>query len=270
MVSVIDGNGNQPAALAQLSSNGKLTVSRTGLSLLCGVGGSGVTLVTYVKALHLARFGDSHPGTEFLGLDVIEGPPEVAIAGRQDGPPLDAVSLEPGLEYVQIGEDCIPPRLSQEMATRRDFRPDLRVLLERQPGRRYAKSLENGTRGERSYGELARRWSAAEIRSALRDTLGRLNDLRLRRVDGRVAAPSASLQIIIAASLAGGVGSAVALPLVGEIKRTMNGLGMDVSGSTFIGLFFAPEAFPRTVLRLSNAFETLRDIAIAQKEGVVP
>ncbi|MDI6872041.1 MAG: tubulin-like doman-containing protein [Bacillota bacterium] len=270
MVSVINGNGNQPAVLAEPSPSGKLTVSAAGLSLMCGVGGSGVTLVTQVKALHRARFGESHPGTGFLGFDVMEEPPVVSVTAGHDGTQARAVGLEPGLEYVQIGEDCIPPRLSQEMAMRRDFRPDLRVLLERQPGRRYAKSLENGTRGERSYGELARRWSAAEIRSALRETLGRLNDLRLRRTDARMAAPSASLQIIVAASLAGGVGSAVTLPLVGEIKSTMNALGMDVSGATFVGLFFTPEAFPRTVLRLSNAFETLRDIALAQKEGVVP
>lgn len=80
-----------------------------------------------------------------------------------------------------------------------------------------------------------------------------------------------SLQVVIVGSIVGGVGSSIALPLCGEVKRSMDQLGMDINQSTFIGVCFTPDCFiPDTALRLCNAYQTVNDFNIAQREGVVP
>jgi hypothetical protein len=139
--------------------------------------------------------------------------------------------------------------------------------LARQPDGRFTKSLQSGTEGERLYGLVAFYWSLGEVRRLITSALRSLNDLRL---PGEVASTATSLQVIIASSLAGGVGSSVALPLCGEVKEAMRRLGMDINQSTFIGVCFTPDCFPETSLRLSNSFQTVDDFQTAQREGVTP
>ena len=136
--------------------------------------------------------------------------------------------------------------------------------------------------GHRLYGEgvfetlseiegLKKEKTLAEIRNLLMATLKELNDVRLPG-EGRdpTAVSTMSILVVIASSLAGGVGSAITLPLCGEVKRAMDQLGMDVSQSLFLGVFFTAECFPETGLRLSNTYETLADCGVAQWKGVIP
>jgi hypothetical protein len=76
------------------------------------------------------------------------------------------------------------------------------------------------------------------VRKHLLRTLHALNDVRLPGESRRAAAGGMSVQVIIIASIAGGVGSSIALPLCGEVKRAMDQLGMDVHQSVFIGACF--------------------------------
>jgi hypothetical protein len=237
-------------------------------ALFIGAGGSGVLTVTYLKALFLSRIRVIPAGAGFLGFDVMDSPPTVMI------PPIDAggrgsqVRLKTGIEYCPIGQECDPARLSSAFHSGSDHNHAIQRLIERQPGGRLMKSIQAGTQGERLYGLLGLTWNLADVRRLLSSTLRRLNDLRLPR-DGDHGAAIA-LQVVVVGSVAGGVGSAVVLPLCGEVKRAMHVLGMDVNRSTFVGICYTPDAFPETQLRLSNAFDTLNDFAIAQKEGVTP
>jgi len=268
---------DSPFAGLQLQdpSNGRPSVENiVRRTLVAAGGGSGVLLATHMKARHVARHGKVQDSTRFLGFDVVDSPPIVTlqregILGTEPQPV--TVRLEQGTEYCRIGKDCDPTRLSQVLNQNPDLNPGLQELLDRQPGRRFTKSLENGTEGERLYGLLAFFWSLAQVRNLLMATLKELNDLRLPG-EGRdpAAVSTMSILVVIAASLAGGVGSAISLPLCGEVKRAMDRLGMDVSQSLFLGVFFTPECFPETTLRLSNTCETLGDYGVAQREGVIP
>jgi hypothetical protein len=245
-------------------SSGKVDGARR--TLVIGAGGSGVLAVTHLKALHISRFGGLRAGTRLLGFDVMEVPITASGPRTTGDPEPPSTRLEPGIEYFQIGRDCDPTRLSQLMRARQQVNGDLRALIQLQPDGRFTKSLQTGTEGERLYGYLAFTWSAGEVRRALSMVLRSLNDLRLPGEQ-----PGAmSLQVVVIFSVAGGVGSSIALPLCREVKRTMDRLGMDVNQSTFIGLGFTPDCFPETVLRLSNAAETLRDFNSAQKEAIIP
>jgi hypothetical protein len=239
-------------------------------ALIIGAGGSGVLAVTHVDALHLARFGGVRPGTKFLGFDVMPSPPVVTVRRQGDAPLTEetlSVRLEPGVEYCRIGQGCDPRRLAGIVRADGALAPELRHLLERQPGQRFTKSLENGTEGERLFGLLAFVWSLPEIRRRLRDALRQLNDLRLP--GGHVAA-SRSILVAIVNSVVGGVGSAVALLLCREVKRAMDDLGMDVPGSLFIAICFTPDAFQPSTLRHSNTYDTLQDYSVAQREAMLP
>ena len=245
--------------------NAELPAGSNGRTLAIGAGGAGTLAVTHLKALHLSRFGRVRPGARFLGFDVMETPPIVSVPGSSI-----SANLEPGIEYCQIGEGCDPTRLSQMARVADGVNPELRRLIDRQPDGRFTKSLQTGTEGERLYGLLAFTWSVAQVRRAIVRSLRAINDLRLPGSNGATSAPGVSLQVMILASLAGGVGSSIALPLCGEVKKAMDDLGMDVHRSTFIGVYFTPDCFPETELRLANAFETLNDLNLAQKEAMIP
>jgi hypothetical protein len=261
----------QPQDVSNREPSVEDVVRRT---LVVGAGGSGVLLATHMKARYVARYGRVLDSARLLGFDVVDSPPLVTLH-RPDvfaiGSRPVRVRLEQGTEYCRIGKDCVPTRLSYVLKTNPHLNPGLRKLLQRQPDGRFAKSLENGTEAERLYGLVAFYWSLAEVRNLLMAALKELNDLRLPG-EGRdpAAVSTMSVMVVIAASAAGGVGSAISLPLCGEVKRAMDQLGMDVNQSLFLGACFSPECFPETTLRLSNTYETLADYSVAQKEGVTP
>lgn len=236
-----------------------------GRTLVIGAGGSGVLAVSHLKALHLSRFGRVAPGTRFLAFDVVETPPVVTVPGSGV-----TSRLEPGLEYHQIGRDCDPTRLAHLSRAGGDLNPDIQKVLDHQPDGRFTKSLQSGTEGERIYGLLAFYWSLGEIRRALLSTLRTLNDLRVPGELRGSVSTGISVQVIILNSIAGGVGSSIALPLCGETKRAMDRLGMDVNQSTFIAVCFTPDCFPETLLRFANAHQTINDFNIAQREALIP
>ena len=160
---------DSPFAGLQLqdASNGRPSVEDiVRRTLVVGAGGSGVLLATHMEARHVARYGKVHDSTRFLGFDVVDSPPIVTLE-REDvlevEPRPVTVRLEQGTEYCRIGKDCDPTRLSHVLNQNPGLNPGLRELLDRQPGRRFTKSLENGTEGERLYGLLAFFWSLVQV-----------------------------------------------------------------------------------------------------------
>jgi hypothetical protein len=256
------------ASVENSNSHGNVGLRRT---LVIGAGGSGVLAATHFKALQIARYGAVRPGTRLLGFDVMETPSAVSVPQMQSANgATPQTRLEPGMEFVQIGRDCDPTRLSHVARQGRDINPELRELIALQPDGRFTKSLQTGTEGERLYGNLAFTWSLGEVRRTLQTTLRALNDVRLPAESAAHTSAGLSLQVLVLTSLAGGVGSSIALPLARETKRAMDRLGMDVNQSTFVGVCFTPDCFPETVLRFSNAAETIRDINLSQKEAMIP
>lgn len=237
-----------------------------GRSLIVCVGGSGCLYGAFVKAGFVEQHGQVPGNIALLGFDVMAEPPVVMM--RRDGGANSPVTLELNVEYLPLGKDLDPPRVSELLRQRPHLRPALHWLLSRQPGGRYARSLERGSEGERSYGLMAFKWSELDVESLVERTLRRLNDMRLGA--GDEPRRRGISNVFIVGSEAGGVDSAIALPVAGLIKRAMWRLGLSLQHCLFVYAAVAPEAFPETQLRLSNAYETLADVAVAQREGVIP
>jgi hypothetical protein len=228
------------------------------LALIVGLGGSGSLSATHLNSNLTVRHGGVIPGVKFLAFDVMPEPPEVnGPAGR--------VRLTPDIEYLQIGRGCNPPALRAASRTN-SIDGGLRDLVLRQPGGRLPRSLQNGSEGERLFGRIALEWSRTEVRRMISRALTELSDLRLPGKRGT----GSSILIVVVAGTAGGVGSSIALPVVADIKREADRLGIDPASCTFIGVAILPEALEPTKMRSSNAFDTISDYDYCQKEGVLP
>lgn len=255
----VDGRADPVSDLVNKIATEGATTSRP--LIAAGCGGSGTHLVTALKAEHLRRDGATPANVKFIGLDVLAVPPAVSLSSGA------IVQLEPGVEYLQLGQGCNPALLRQRRDEGR-LDPELAELVDLQPGGHFARSLELGSEGERIFGMLGYRWSRREVRRLITRALTGIADVRAGASNG--GAPAEAPIVIVAASVAGGVGSAIALPVAGEFRRTMRRLGMNVEASTFISVLVLPEAFPTTSLRLSNCIDTLNDFEIAQEKGVIP
>lgn len=227
-------------------------------TIVFGTGSYGTLVATYVKA----GAGDD-PAIACIGLDVMNDPPAVVTHSDQG----DTITmLELGPEYIVLGRDLDPPHLSAVLRERAGS-DVFRWLLDRQPGGRFIKSVEIGTEGERSYGLLALLWSQPEIEKLLKRVLKRLNDVRILDGAGDTVADT-PINVIFVGSTAGGVGSAIVLPLCGLVKEAMDRLGIGTHRSLFTYFAVAADAFDETPQQLANSYESLTDIAIAQKEGL--
>jgi hypothetical protein len=236
-------------------SPGALVRAKT---LVIGTGSYGTLVATYVKA----GAGDD-PAIACIGLDVMNGPPAVVTHSDHGD---NVTVLEVRREYVVIGRDLDPPHLSAVLRERAGG-DVFRWLLNRQSGGRFIKSVEIGTEGERSYGFLALLWSQREVEELLKQVLKRLNDVRV--IDGAGdAVADTPINVIFVGSTAGGVGSAIVLPLCGLVKEAMDRLGIGTHRSLFTYFAVAADAFDETPQQLANSYESLTDIAIAQKEGL--
>ena len=107
-----------------------------------------------------------------------------------------------------------------------------------------------------------------EVRRLISSALIELNDVRVG-ADNDAAGANAPL-IIVVSSIAGGVGSAITLPLIADVKRELDRLGMDPGACTFVSLAILPETFPALAQRSSNALDTIEDFNHAQKHGEMP
>lgn len=232
-----------------------------------GLGGSGTTAVTHVKAKELAEFGTVRPGIAFLAIDVMPEPP-VVTTRTPDGASV-SVTLELRRDYVAIGQDLDPRHLSHALRDGARGNDDLRWLLEQQPNRRFMQSVDKGTESLRSFGYLCFLWSQGAIEEAVAAVLTRLSDVRLRDSAGAVISVAAT-DWLMTGSDAGGLGSSVALPMAGLVKRVMTRLGLPVNRSFFTYLVLGAEAFPERPQRLSNACELLGELGVAQREGITP
>lgn len=237
------------------ASPGSIVRAKT---IIIGVGSYGTLVSTYIKA----GAGDD-PGVVCVGMDVMNDPPPV-VTHSDNG---DKVTvLEAGREYIVLGRDLDPPHLSAVLRERAGS-DVFRWLLNRQPSGRFIKSVEIGTEGERSYGLLALLWSQREVEELLKHVLKRLNDVRVLDGAGDTVADT-PINVIFIGSTAGGVGSSIVLPVCGLAKEAMDRLGIGTHRSLFTYFAVAADAFDETPQQLSNSYESLTDIAIAQKEGL--
>ena len=227
-------------------------------TLIVGCGGTGVIVATYIKA----GMGDD-ASTACVGFDVMSDPP--VVVSRDDAGEV-VTRLEMKREYIPLGRDLDPPHLSAVLRER-PGQDVFRWLLSRQPGGRFIKSVEMGTEGERVYGYLALLWSQRDVEELLRQVLRRLNDVRVMDGAGEAIADT-PINVIFVGSTAGGAGSAIVLGVCGLVKEAMDRLGIGVHRSLFTYFAVAADAFGETLQQLSNSYETVTDVAVAQKEGI--
>jgi len=223
-------------------------------------GGTGNEVGVNVKAIM-----HQNDPVAFVGIDVMPSAPTVmkpVNAGSQ------AVSFQPGIEYIRIGVDMDLPRLRAELRTHRQRRQHLAWLLDGLSTSITAQSVEAGTKARRRLAAAALEWSRTEVERGVERALRRLNDIRAKDRSGRVV-ENAPINVVVIASLAGGVGSATVFPMAGIVKSTMDRLGAAAHRSMFTLFAVGADAFNETQLRLANEFETLADIEAAQRKGVV-
>ncbi len=228
-------------------------------TLASSVGGSACLVGTHLKAL-----ADGDPAIAFLGLDVMANPPVVMVNDHGIQRP---IRFEREIEYVRLGAGMDLAATWASLRTHPGRRSSLAQVLGRSR-RPPPASVEIGTEARRQLAYAAFIWSRAEVEVAVERSLRRLNDLRLRDRNGAVIT-DAAVNVLIVGSTAGGVGSATALPMAGLVKQVMERIGMPVHRSLFTYLAIGPSAFPPNEHRLSNSFETLRDVELSQRRGVV-
>lgn len=228
-------------------------------ALLFGIGGAGNAILASANA-----HADGDPAIAFIGVDVVADPPAVYV--KRNGSAV-AVSLERRLQYIRAGVDMDVAKLWTD--ARRSHRA--RTLAARIVSRSRTappSSVEIGTEARRQLGFAALAWSRAEIELAVERAVRRLGDVRLTDAAGNVVT-QAPMNVLFVTGIAGGVGSGMIFPMIGIVKQVMARAGIPLHRSLFSLLAVGPSAFPQTDLRLSNAFETLRDLEIAQRRAVV-
>ena len=131
-----------------------------------------------------------------------------------------------------------------------------------------AQSVEAGTKARRRLAYAALEWSRVEVERAVERSLRKLNDVRVKDRHN-IVVENAPINVVVIASLAGGVGSATAFPMAGIVKEAMDRLGTASHRSMFTLFAVGADAFNETRLRLSNEYDTLTDVEAAQRRGVV-
>lgn len=228
-------------------------------TLMIGAGGGGNRVLAYANA-----YSDGNPAVAFIGVDVVADPPTVYVKrGGRDV----AVSLDRGLQYIRAGVDMDLAKLWAD-ARRHDRMRTLTARIVSRSRTAPPSSVEIGTEARRQLGYAALAWSRPEVERAVERAVRRLGDVRLTDAVGNVVT-QAPMNVLFVSGIAGGVGSGMIFPLIGLVKQVMERAGIPLHRSLITLLAVGPSAFPPTDLRLSNAFETLRDLEIAQQRGVV-
>lgn len=236
-----------------------ITLQPVKTMFVCG-GGTGNEVGVNLKAI-------SHPDdpVAFVGVDVMPAAPTVLV---ENGDGVSAVTFQAGVEYIRIGVDMDLPRLRAELRAHPGRREHLAWLLDGLSASIVAQSVESGTKARRRLAAAALEWSRADVEHGVERALRKLNDVRVKDRGGQVV-ENAPINVVIIASLAGGVGSATAFPMAGIVKSTMDRLGAASHRSMFTLFAVGTDAFNETRLRLNNEYDTLADIEAAQAQGVV-
>jgi hypothetical protein len=227
-------------------------------TFLFGVGGSATLEATYVKA-----YANDDPLIGIVSGDVMDTPPTVFV--RRNGADVP-VTLEPALEYVRFGTEMDMPALWTDVRMHGKASTLAARIVGLSPTVP-STSVEIGTEARRQLGYAAFIWSQPEIDRAIERTLRRLGDVRVKDASGNVI-NDAPINVVLMAGFAGGVGAGSMLPAISLVKAVMHRIGLPVHRSLFTIFGVGASAFPLTDLRLSNAFETLHDLELAQKKGV--
>jgi hypothetical protein len=236
----VDGAGQQRASFSNWPT------------LVVGAGGTGVKVLTFLKALLLTRLGPEFAASRIrlLAFDTAQEPFSVRVGE-------DVVTLEPGSELFLIGRVPVP-NIRHNLHRLDAIRERLGTALANLPP---VIMRSRGAKQIRPLGLLSFYWHFPLVEDQLRTALWAL----ARRDD--TEGPAGLLQgeginSYVISSLIGGTGSAVYLDTAYLIRDLLDELGGLDDSSQVVSVGVLPQAFPgvRGPNLLPNTLATLKEL----------
>lgn len=195
-------------------------------TLVIGLGGTGHRVVVLLKATALLTWGQERVERlfKFLVFDTAQEALTVNLGGG-------AVSLEPGSEFVDIGQTPVP-NIKRNLDRQSAIRERLGGVIANLP----PVVLRNGAKQLRPLGLLAFLWRYAEVETRLREAIWALAGRQ--RNEGREG-----INVFIVNSLVGGTGSSTFLDVAHLVRDLFDELGSLGDFCYLTGVGLLPRAF---------------------------
>lgn len=225
-------------------------------TLVVGLGGTGHTVLTYLKARYLDSFG---PGVlnpkvlRFLSFDTAEE--SITAESEQHG----LVSLEKGREFIWIGGVQI-----QNLLNSMDRKPFIKEWF---PTNFQPRNITQGAQQVRPLGRLALFENYAKIRDTLNQTINELSSARGEGMEAEhfVVPPSTGVNVVIVSSICGGTGSGIFL----DMAYILHNICRMMPFYRVNGYLVMPQAFstvPGEAIQ-ANGFAALRELDYFNEYG---
>jgi hypothetical protein len=198
-------------------------------TLFIFLGGTGVRIATFLKALLIARFG--YPLPPWIRLLVFDTTREPFAVRRGDR----TIQLEEGSELFVLS-DVPVGRVINNIDNLPGIRERLGSVIANLP----ARVMRDGTKSNRCLGALALLWHFRPVWEELRKAVWRLAG---RDVFG-TADPLLGLNVVIGAGLGGGTGSGTFLDVAYMLRALCDDLGIQSEFCRFTGYGVLPQAYP--------------------------
>ena len=226
----LEGNGHHTEFTPSVIST---PADQTGIrpTLLIGLGGTGQRICVQLKALFVAHGGAIPRWLRLLAFDTADEAVSTRLPGGK------VVSLEPGTEFVNIGQVPVG-RIIRHRDRQRAIAERFGESLTRLP----LTVLRHGAKQVRLLGLLALYWHFHQVEDHLQHAIWHLAGRETRRrtvVDG-----GQGINVFIANSLCGGTGAGTFLDVAFLVRALVEELGDLGDFCQVTGLGVLPGAFP--------------------------
>ena len=191
-------------------------------TLIIGLGGTGHRIAAGLKALAIRGWGEEQVARwlKFLVFDT-----------AQESLTVDGVSLEPGTEFIDIGQTPVA-NIKRNLERQTAIKERFGSLLPHLP----PAVLRNGAKQLRPLGLLAFYWRYAEVEERLHNAIWELANRQ--HSEGRDG-----INVFIASSLVGGTGSSTFLDVAHLVRDLFDSLGHLADFCYVTGVGVLPRAF---------------------------
>ena len=200
-------------------------------TFIVGAGGTGQMTLTHLKNILQTRFGDAwSQKIRLLAFDTAE---EAFVVSGDNG----AVSLEPAVEFISIGNVPVPG-IRRSLDRQDAIRERLGAVMTRLP----PVVLRNGAKQLRPLGLLSLLWNFSLVNQEIRQALWKLAGRD--QIDNTTLSQQQGINVFICGSLVGGTGSGIFLDLAQIIRAFFTELGAQADFCHLTGIGVLPQAFP--------------------------
>ena len=219
------GNGSLP----NLTSDENTTLADMRPALIIGAGGTGQQVITFLKAILLARFGPTAWKTKIKLLAFDTADEAFTVASPQG-----EIRLEPGAELFNIGNVPVPS-IMHNIEGLEAIRERLGPILPSLP----PVVLRSGAKQLRPFGLLSLLWNYKLVNDELRRAIWILAG----RDQAQSSHQGQGINIFICGSLVGGTGSGTFLDLAHLVRAIFTDLGSQAEFCQITGIGLLPQAF---------------------------